>query len=197
MEAYPSGSKPFFNVALGKPQTTYLVRPPFLLYGSTAHFFPLRANMDILSSFCQRYLNVAPKKICMFRPYLPYVFMAILDYGGGVIQQENLGWLSQYEVFFAVPLEKWHRRKGRMVFDGWVVNAPYIFVHNPTALVTGREVYGWPKVLVSLRPSLQGWVADPQKPIQFLSVDIEGYGARDAQKLPLLRIEQELDQNPS
>lgn len=197
MAAYPIGEKPFFNVALGKPETTYLVRPPFLLYDSTAVVFALPANMDILSSFCQRYLNVAPKKIAMFRPYLPYVFLAILDYGHGIDQVANQGWLAQHEVFFAVPLEKWRRRRDRMVFEGWVLNAPYIFVGNPAAVTTGREVYGWPKQMASLRPSLQEWTSDPRKPIQFLDVSVEGYGDRDAQKVPLLRVDQQLNQNPS
>lgn len=197
MAGYPTGMKPFFNVALGKAETTYLDRPPFLFYGVTAHVFTLQAKMDVLSDFCERYLNVAPKKICMLRPYLPYVFLIILDYGQGVLETANLGWLSQHEILFAVPLERWHRRGGRMVFDGWVLNTPYIFVDNASSLTTGREVYGWPKVLASLRPSLQDWVADPRKSIQFLSVDVEGYGDRDAQKVPLLRIDQELDQNPS
>jgi hypothetical protein len=192
-----SGRKPFFNMALGEAERTLLVVPPFSFPGVTARVFPLRASMDILASFCRRYLNVAPPEVCVLQPSLPYVFLVILDYGQMAIETANLGWVSQHEVFFAIPLQKWYRRKGRMVFDGWVLNTPFIFVDNASSLTTGREVYGWPKVLARFRPGLDEWLADPRNPNQLLSLSVRGFGGRDAEKLPLLEIDQRLGQSPS
>ncbi len=196
MDGYP-GSKPFFDRALGEAEKTLLAVPPFSFPGVTARVFPLRASMDILASFCQSYLNVAPPEICTLRPYLPYVLLVVLDYGRGAIETANLGWVSQHEIFFAVPLEQWHRHKDRMVFDGWVLNTPFIFVDDPTSLTTGREVYGWPKTLCSLRRSREEWLVDPRSPVRFLDLSVKGFGTRDAQEIPLLEIHQDLGQNPS
>jgi hypothetical protein len=196
MEGYP-GRKPFFDMARGAAETTLLTVPPFSFPGVTARVFPLRASMDLLSAFCRRYLNVAPPEICELRPYLPFVLLVVLDYGQGAVETANLGWLSQHEIFFAVPLERWHRRRGRMVFDGWVLNTPFIFVDNASSLTTGREVYGWPKVLAALRPSMEEWLVDPRSPTQLLSLSVKGFGNRDAEKVPLLKIDQGLEQNPS
>ncbi len=190
MENYP-GIQPFFNAARGWADATLVITPPFSFPGVTARVFPLRASMNILSSFCRSYLNVAPAEICELRPYLPYVFLVILDYGRMAIETANLGWVSQHEVFFAVPLERWHRgRGGRMVFDGWVLSTPFIFVDNAASLTTGREVYGWPKVLATLRPSLEEWLVDPRRPTRFLSLSVSGFSSRDAGKVPLLEIDQ-------
>src|SRR3954454_17913880 len=191
------GKPLFFDVARGWADEAYLVPPPFSYPGVTARVFPLRANMNILSSFCQRYLNVLPKEVCYLRPALPCVLLVILDYGEMALETANLGWVAQHEVLFEVPLERWRRVQGRMVFDGWVLNTPFIFVDNASSLTTGREVYGWPKVLASLRPSVEEWLADPRNPTRLLSLSIKGFGGRDAEKIPLLSIDHGLDQNLS
>jgi hypothetical protein len=197
MEGSP-GRKPFFDMARGWSDATFLLLPPFSFPGVTARVFPLRASMNILSSFCRQYLNNrVPAEICELRPYLPYVLLVILDYGHMAIETANMGWVSQHEVFFAVPLERWRRHRGRMVFEGWVLNTPFIFVDNASSLTTGREVYGWPKVLASLQPSLEDWLVDPRDPTRLLSLSVKGFGSRDAEKVPLLEIEHGLDQNPS
>jgi hypothetical protein len=187
--------EPYYDLARGAADAAVLDPPPFAFPGVTAHFFPLAANLDVLRSFCNQYLNVGPPEICRFRPALPYVLLAVLDYGQMAIETENLGWVSQHEIYFGIPLEKWRLHRGRMIFEGWLLNTPFIFVDNASSLTTGREVYGWPKVLVSLRPRLQGWVADPRKPIRFLTMSTLGYGTRDAEQVRLLEIKQRLRQN--
>jgi hypothetical protein len=195
MEGFPN--EKFFNTARGWADETLLIPPPFSFPGVTARVFPLRASMNILYSFCQRYLNVAPPEVCELQPYLPFVLLVILDYGEMAIETGNMGWVSQHEVFFAVPLERWRRHRGRRIFEGWVLNTPFIFVDNAASLTTGREVYGWPKVLASLRPSLEEWLVDPRDPTRLLSLSVKGFGSRDAEKTPLLEIDHGLCQNPS
>lgn len=187
---------PPYNTALGPSEETLVVVPPFTFPGVTARVFPLRANMNILTTFCNSYLNLAPE-VCELRPYFPYVLLVVLDYGRMAIEQYNLGWVSQHEVFFAVPLGMWRRsRRGRRIFDKWVLNTPFIVVDNPTSLTTGRETYGWPKVLATLQHNPERWLIDPRNPIRFLSLDVMGPDS-DRSSVRLLEIDQQVDQNPS
>lgn len=188
--------EPYFDMARGMADAAVLDPPPFAFPGVSARVFPLAASMDLLRSFCERYLK-GPEEVCVFRPSLPYVFLVVLDYGQMATETENLGWVSQHEIFFAVPLERWRLHRDRMIFEGWLVNTPFIFVDNAASLTTGREVYGWNKVLASLRPRRQGWLADPRKPIRFLTLSVKGYGSRDDQTVRLLEVDQRLGQNPS
>ncbi len=187
---------PFYNQALGPAESTLVVSPPFNFPGVTARVFPLRASMNILRGFCNRYLNVAPE-VCELHPYLPCVLLVVLDYGRMAIEQFNLGWVSQHEVFFGVPLALWRRdRRGRPYIEKWVVNTPFILVDNASSLTTGRESYGWPKVLAKLRSSPERWLKDPRNPIRLLTLDVVGPSADDPDSR-LLVIEQQPDQNTS
>jgi hypothetical protein len=173
---------------------TLVVTPPFTLPGVTARVFPLRASMSILRSFCDHYLNVAPE-VCELRPYFPYVLLVVLDYGRMAIEQFNMGWVSQHEVFFEVPLAMWRRdRLGRPDFEKWVANTPFILVDNACSLTTGRESYGWPKVLATLQSSPERWLIDPRNPTRFLALDVKGADAEGSGSR-LLDIEQQSGQN--
>lgn len=187
---------PRYNTGLGAAEATLVVAPPFTFPGVTARVFPLRANMNILTSFCTHYLNVAPD-ICELRPYFPYVLLVVLDYGRMAIEEFNLGWVSQHEVFFAVPLGMSRRnRRGRWTFDKWVLNTPFIVVDNAASLTTGRETYGWPKVFATLRDSPERWLIDPRNATRFLTLDVKGPDS-DLSSVRLLEIEQQVNQNPS
>src|SRR3954447_20712452 len=191
------GEKPPFNTARGAADTTLLFLPPFSFPGVTARVFPLRASINLLRSFCVRYLNVAPPEVCEFYPYLPYVFLVVLDYGRMAIEASNLGWVSQHEIFFAVPLGKWRldRAASRPVLKSWVVSTPFIFVDNPTSLTGGRESYGWPKVLAELHPSVEQWLTDPRNPNRLLTLDVKGFGSDPTESTRLLEIDQQPGQN--
>jgi hypothetical protein len=184
---------PRYNEALGPAEKTLVVTPPFNFPGVTARVFPLRASMNILRDFCRRYLNVAPE-VCVFQPHLPYVFLVVLDYGRMAVEEFNLGWVSQREVFFGVPLAMWSRDSaGRLVFEKWVLNAPFILVDNASSLTTGREVYGWPKVLATMRSSPDRWLIDPLSPTRLLTLDVKGPGSEG--DVRLLDIDQQPGQN--
>ncbi len=129
-----------YNTALGVTETL-AVTPPFSFHGVTARVFPLRAGMNSLRRFCDRYLNIA-EEVCEFHPYFPFVFLVVLDYGQMAIEELNLGWISQNEVFFGVPIAMWRRdRLGRPVFDEWVLTTPFIVVDD--AFERGPVQPGW------------------------------------------------------
>lgn len=127
------------------------VRPPFLFTGVTSRVFPLKANMARLTQFCDSYVNMdIPPDIVHYRPALPFVYLMVLDYGSmssASMQAQNVGWVAQHEVAFTVPLERWRMEHGKLVFKDWACVSPFIFVDDELSLTTGREIYGWPKVV--------------------------------------------------
>ena len=75
-----------------------------------------------------------------------------------------MGWISQREVAFGVPLQWMQPTDSGLKFHDWAFTTPFIFVDNELSLSTGREVYGWPKLLARLDPSVDQWITDPHGP---------------------------------
>ncbi|MEM7043118.1 MAG: hypothetical protein AAF543_09940 [Pseudomonadota bacterium] len=151
--------------------------PPFAFKDVTMSVFPLRASLSRLEGFCDRYLNHAEEAI-RFQPFIPYVYLIILDYGRMSVEAANMGWISQREVAFSVPL-RWMQKDGEedgLKFRDWAFNSPFIFVDNELSMSTGREVYGWPKTLVKLDPSISEWVQDPPGSRRVFNVSTKAVG---------------------
>jgi hypothetical protein len=187
-------AKPPFNTALGAFEATQQAKPPVRFDGVLSNVLPLRANMSRLTAFCDDYLNLAPD-IIRFRPAVPWVYLMVLDYGRMAAKVENFGWVAQHEIAFAVPLEWYAFRDGSWQFVDWASVCPYIFVDNEMSLSTGREVYGWPKVQVSLDPDLGPWVSDPTAPQPLLTASAalfpELYAGQRPRAETFLRIRQQ------
>lgn len=148
-----------FNTARG-PASTLQMSPPFAFNDVTMSVFPLRAGLPRLEAFCQNYLNQA-SHIVQFRPFIPFVYLVILDYGRMSLEAANMGWVSQREVAFGIPLRWLNAGESGLEFHDWAFTSPFIFVDNEMSMSTGREVYGWPKLLARLDPSVSEWVRDP------------------------------------
>ena len=135
--------------------------PPFTFTDVKMTVFPLQANLGRLDQFCDSYLNQA-RKIAQFKPFLPFIYLIILDYGRMSAPATQTGWVAQREVAFGVPL-CWMEpdENGEMAFKDFAFTTPFIFVDNELSLSTGREVYGWPKLLARLDPRIDEWVKDP------------------------------------
>jgi hypothetical protein len=141
------------------------MKPPFSFSGVTNLVFPLRASLDSLQRFCDNYLNIIPAEIGRFRAPMPYVYLMLLDYGRMAIDVANVGWLSQREVFFCVPLEWYRVVDGQWIFQDWASICPFIYVDDTMSANVGRSVYGWPKSLAHMEPTLSDWMTDPLAPI--------------------------------
>lgn len=163
--AHYSHKPPFVDPAGDLRRGALPVRPPFLMNGVTSRVFPLKANMARLTQFVDQYVNMdVPQDIVHFRPAVPYVYLMVLDYGSmspASVQAQNVGWVAQHEVAFAVPLERWRLEQGRLVFKGWACVCPFIFVDDEMSLTTGREVYGWPKVIGRVDAETPLWAHHP------------------------------------
>lgn len=195
---FANNHNPEFNTARRAAALTQELKPPARFEGVTARVFPLKANMARLRAFCDAYLNMdIPKTLVHFQPALPYVYLAALNYGKMSAEVANLGWVSQHEIAFLVPLERSREENGRLVFQDWATVAPFIFVDDDWSLATGREVYGWPKVKAWLTPETNRWMTTPLAEEDLLTLSTmvfpEVYEGQRQQP----RILMEIDHSPS
>ena len=182
---------PRFNEARGETASMQLI-PPFHFTGVTMRVFPLRANRYLLQRFIDQQLNIIPPEAGSFRVFLPYIYLIIVNYGKMSVEAANLGWISQNEVAFSVPLIWRHEVDGKMVQEFAYVS-PFIYVDNPLSMTTGREVYGWPKMMASFDPQLSAWMDNPTNRIQqaAMSVDMvrEAYSGARATRCTLMEVD--------
>jgi hypothetical protein len=135
---------PEFNMALGG----FLALPAHLeqKYSDVVtQIFPLKASMNRLQEFCDSYLNIDEALPLRFAPAVPWVLMQVVDYGAMAAVSRNIGWFSQHELAFGVPLRCYKKEKGKWEFVDWAMVFPFIFVDNPLSLSAGRKIYGWSK----------------------------------------------------
>ena len=137
------------------------MKPPFSFEGMTARVFPLRANLDSLQRFCNSYLNFIPPEAGRFRAVVPYVYYIMLDYGRMAIDIANIGWFSQREFLFCIPIQWYRVVDGQWQFHDWATVTPFIYVNNDMSMQIGRTVYGWPKAIASLTPTTSAWMTNP------------------------------------
>lgn len=185
---------------MSKPRMIFTVpedmsgAPPFMFQGVTTRVFPLKAHFNQLSLFCSNYLNLAPD-VAVFRPALPMVFLGMINYGKMEPEAFSAGWVAQNEVFFGIPLEWYRVENGRLIFHDWAVVCPFIFVDSDASLLTGREVFGWPKVKAWLDPRIHTWTHHPRSRRTLLTLSTQVFpkiyaGQRQAPRV-LVEIEQE------
>src|SRR5689334_11064870 len=114
--------------------------PPFAFPGVSMRTFPLKADMYVLRTFCSQYVNIAPPEVAEFVPLLPFVYLSVIHYGQMAAAASNLGWVSQHEVAFSIPLMQYRRRNGRREFVRFISLTPFIFVDDEMSLTMGRQV---------------------------------------------------------
>ncbi|MBS0640736.1 MAG: hypothetical protein JSS43_12730, partial [Proteobacteria bacterium] len=178
------------------------LKPPFLFREVTARVFPLKANMGRLAHFVDQQLNMdIPDTIVHFTPALPYVYFMVLNYGGlSPISRaaQHTGWIAQHEVTFTILLHRWQRNRdtGRLDFQGWASVSPFIFVDDPMSQTTGREVYGWPKVLAHIDADTPLWAAHPRAGARLFSLSTEMFRDVYAGEAETSRILLQVERDP-
>ena len=188
-------TKPPINVA--RETSDLSMMPPFVFEGVVMRVMPLKANMFVLSQFCDNFLNFDNEgQADLFRPAFPFVFLAIVNYGRLAPQFSNDGWVAQNEVAFSIFLE-WYKRDGdRWVFHDWATVSPFIYVDNPGSLTTGREVYGWPKTLAKLSVGLDAWVKHPHANEELLRLSTAVTPSGHVDERQVERVLVEVDRTP-
>jgi hypothetical protein len=143
--------------------------PPYKFDDVRFTVFPLHASKAKLQQCCDRFINNVPKPSAAlpFRlePIQSLVLLEVLDYPvmrSTFPGQSKLGFSSQKECFFAIPVVK--RVNGLAVAVGLFV--PFIFVDNDWSLVSGRDVVGFAKLRGEIdMPVLSGLSQTQFKPM--------------------------------
>ncbi len=120
--------------------------------------YPLPADIDALTSFCDKFFNYGSPDPWTFEPAVPWVVLQVCNYGKMAMRSQNVGWVSQHELAFGFPVAWYETENGQRKFKDWAMVYPYIYVDDPLSMSLGRQVYGWAKAGIQLmlpRPSLQ------------------------------------------
>ncbi len=152
--------------------------------GVTVRVFPLRADPSILQDFVDRKLNrdETSSGNNYFRSANSYVYLQVLNYDKISARALQMGYSRQNEVLFSIPL-LWYKKNptGPSRYNGerWelvkfqnVATSPYIFVDNEISVLSGRELYGWPKLLMKLDSKNDSWLKDPTSPDVLLKAKV-------------------------
>ncbi|HVS16471.1 MAG TPA: hypothetical protein VMV46_21355 [Thermoanaerobaculia bacterium] len=182
--------KPSYNATHGMTGTG---APPFDFEGMAMSVFPLRASIDALADFCDDYFNrMVPPEIAVFRPSVPYVMLSIVNYGRMGEAERPIGWVSQNEVNFSVLLDRYRKVGDELVYQDPATVTPFLFVDDESSQLTGREVFGWPKVQGRLVRGPWRWSHEGYRSLLILESRVfpELYAGKSQQNRTLVEVEQ-------
>lgn len=119
--------------------------PPYQGRNVRLYEFLLPADPAALQRVCTTMFNEPSGGAAQYEPLLPFVLLSFVDIAElSAIDppQSDLGWFHERDaVFWFLAYASVHPIRGQAI-----VGVPvYAFVDQPQALMTGREVEGWPK----------------------------------------------------
>lgn len=155
-----------------------------------AQIFPLLATMDRLQQLCDEIFNDhVPDTIAIFRPALPLVLCGVLDYPDmGDALPLQTGSLSQKELYFLVPLERYRRVGDRVELVELACTTPYIFVDNAESVASARERFGMNKEIADFSTDWQDlpWEIGTQRYLRLDGYEPSFDGQRRVRLLDIL-----------
>jgi hypothetical protein len=121
--------------------------PPDTFTGATMNLFSIATSTTAVQNLVDTLLNPAGGGQVHYTPALPVAIFSFSDSPKCTSLADPIGFIPGREAMILVPL--WENLTGRAV-PRLVFWAPYIFIDYTIGLVTGREVWGWPKVLARI-----------------------------------------------
>jgi hypothetical protein len=118
--------------------------PPEVFSGATFSIFAIDASTTAIQNIVDTLLNPAGGDAVRYEAALPVAILTFCDAAKCTSQAQPIGWLPGREAMILVPL--WEFRSGVLLPSRLVFWAPYIFVDYTIGLISGREIWGWPKV---------------------------------------------------
>jgi hypothetical protein len=112
--------------------------------GAKGWIFVIDADRKAIQRLADTLLNPAGNGVVTYDALLPVAMLSFLDIARSTSATDALGWLPGRECAIWVPLIE--RRPGSLFGARLVFWSPYIFINYTIGMVTGREVWGWPKV---------------------------------------------------
>jgi uncharacterized protein with NAD-binding domain and iron-sulfur cluster len=140
---------------------------PAALRDVSLYSFLLKADINKLSALCDKYLNNPSASQVRYVPLIPYVALVACSIGhmqSAILPYSQMGWSSERDVSFWVPLLGLKRLGSVWLPDRLVWFLPYVIVDHPWACAIGREIYGFPKAM--------GAIQFPMSPSQFNALTV-------------------------
>lgn len=120
---------------------------PYMLENARIAAWLLKADRSQLETLCNIYLNISDDKQVIYRPVSPYVMLVCADMTIYSLAERHrqAGRSGEIDVAFWILTLALKRVGNFYVPDHLAWFLPYVFVNNPSAVATGREVYGFRK----------------------------------------------------
>jgi hypothetical protein len=122
--------------------------PPGVFTDARATIFAIVANQKAMQALTDKLLNPAGCGQVYYEAAAPLAVISFLDIARCTSGTDVIGWLPGRECALWVPLIE--RRTGESARERLVFWSPYIFIDYAIGMVTGREIWGWPKVLAKI-----------------------------------------------
>ena len=126
--------------------------PPGFITDAAMTLFAVDADGAALQALVDKLLNPAGGGAVRYEVAAPVAAFSLLD--AAKTGAEGIGWTPGREAaiwLFLVEIHPGHPLRTRLVL--W---APYIFINYNIGLVTGREIWGWPKAMADISASGDG-----------------------------------------
>lgn len=115
--------------------------PPARFTGVKAHFFTVAASTPAMQKLADTFLKQPGGGRVKYQVSMPRALVSFLDIERCTSLADSIGWVPGRECAIWVPLLE--IKTGRLPRP--VLWSPYIFINYTIGMVTGREVWGWPK----------------------------------------------------
>lgn len=173
-------------------EQTLISQDRSIMLNVTRHVFPLRADMARLRRFIDSYLNFVDDDMpppFYFQPAAPFVTFELIYYPYLSVASRNLISYPQHEMSFSVPLECYALEAGALVFKQYATCVPFLYVDEELSLVSGRELFGLPKVAMRFEtPNNQ---VRPDAPTQIGRLALRVPGPTGDQYVPFIEVYRE------
>lgn len=124
------------------------LQQPFMHNDVTVYAFPIEGDRRAIEATCDKYLNGKTQSGIRYVPLASLVFLIAARIERAHCQNppdNRIGWMPEIDVGFWVPVVGVKKHLGVWVAERIAWFLPYVFVDNPWAYASGREVYGFPK----------------------------------------------------
>lgn len=165
-------------------QQTFPGRIDFAGARLTSYF--LKADRARLADLCRNIFDTPSGGALSVVPLSEWIMVSFADMGrGSFASRPDLGWSTEKELAFWMWVGVLKEPGSDELVGAYLYN-PYLFLDNPVALLTGREVFGFHKQM--------GWVTLPPPGADELSFKVDAFGTTTGganaqwQQLPLLSL---------
>jgi uncharacterized protein with NAD-binding domain and iron-sulfur cluster len=122
---------------------------PYMQEEAALAAFPIKADPARLKDICDKYLNGPAGGEYVYIPLLPYVLLVLANMTVYSLApaERNIGTMKETDVCFWILTVRYKKHGATYLPDRLVWFIPQLFVNNPYAVATGREVYGFRKIM--------------------------------------------------